>query len=54
MTLQLDKAERRESTRATLAAIARHGFYLTHAAMHTMPIENASFTEILASEPAAP
>jgi hypothetical protein len=35
-----DSAER-ESTKATLDAIAKHGFYLIHAAIHNLPGENA-------------
>jgi hypothetical protein len=43
VTLQSDKDKRRrESTRATLAAIAKHGFHLTHAAIHAMPIDYAA------------
>jgi len=45
-TSQSDKDERRrESTRATLAAIAKHGFYLTHAAIHAMPFGYAPSVE---------
>ncbi len=37
ITLQLDKADQgRESTRATLSAIAKHGFYLMHAAVPSL------------------
>jgi hypothetical protein len=55
VTLQLDKKERRhELTKATFAAIAKHGFYLTHAAIHTMPFDDAPFSKVLASEQAAP
>ena len=40
VTLQLDNSnQRRDSIRATLAAIARHGFYLTHAAIHATSVE---------------
>ena len=30
-----------ELTKATLAAIAKHGFYLTHAAIHALPFATA-------------
>ena len=30
-----------ELTKATLAAIAKHGFYLTHAAIHALPVATA-------------
>jgi hypothetical protein len=30
-----------ELTEATLAAIAKHGFYLTHAAIHGLPVATA-------------
>src|SRR5690348_14724513 len=30
-----------ESTRATMAAIAKHGFYLTHAAIHSLPLDHS-------------
>ncbi len=51
VTVRSDKKQRRrESTRATLAAIAKHGFYLTHAAIHTLPID---CTPIIETKPAA-
>ena len=36
------KAPKRELTKATLAAIAAHGFYLMHTAIHTLPITLAN------------
>jgi hypothetical protein len=55
LLLQLGKEERRhELTKATLAAIAKHGFYLTHAAIHTMPIDDAPFPKVLTSEQVGP
>lgn len=40
IAFQLDKSRRRqESIRATLAAIAKHGFYLTHPTISTTAIE---------------
>ena len=44
VTLQPEKDERfRESMRATMAAIAKHGLYLTHSAIHTLPINYPSY-----------
>jgi len=38
IALRLDNSVlKHELTKATLAAIAKHGFYLTHAAIHALP-----------------
>ena len=38
VTLRLDKCSpKSELNKTTLAAIAKHGFYLTHAAIHVLP-----------------
>jgi len=43
ITLQLDDGSpQRELSEATLAAIAKHGFYLTHAAIHGLPPATAN------------
>jgi len=40
MTLRLDNSSPKyELAEATLAAIVKHGFYLTHAAVHALPVE---------------
>jgi hypothetical protein len=40
--LRLDNSSlEQELTKATLAAIAKHGFYLTHAAIHGLPVATA-------------
>jgi hypothetical protein len=42
ITLRLDNSSpKHELTKATLAAIAKHGFYLTHAAIHGLPVATA-------------
>ena len=42
ITLRLDKGSRKhELIRATLDAIAKHGFYLTHAAIQALPVDHA-------------
>ena len=39
ITLRLDKSSpKRDLIKATLAAIGKNGFYLTHAALHTLPV----------------
>ena len=39
VTLRLDKSSpKRDLIKATLAAIGKNGFYLTHAALHTLPV----------------
>ena len=39
ITLRSDKnSSKHELTKATIAAIAKHGFYLTHAATHGLPV----------------
>jgi hypothetical protein len=41
ITLRSDKADqRRDSTRATLSAIEKYGFYLTHAALPSVPVQD--------------
>jgi len=41
VTLQAEEGDRRyEAIRATLAAVTTHGFYLTHAAMHSTPVDD--------------
>jgi hypothetical protein len=50
VTFRSDRDEgQRESIRATLAAIAKRGFYLTHAAIHTLPIDYISGVEAKAT-----
>jgi len=40
ITLRLDKSSpKQELIRATLAAIGKHGFYLTHAALQDLPLD---------------
>jgi len=56
MTLRCDESSPKyELTKATLAAIAKHGFCLTHAAIHPLPIETehnrVRNTEATASQP---
>lgn len=42
ITLRLDKSTpKHELIKATLAAIGKHGFYLTHAALQTLPVASA-------------
>ena len=42
ISLHLDNSVlKHELTKATLAAIAKHGFYLTHAAIHALPVATA-------------
>jgi hypothetical protein len=42
ITLRLDKSSaKHELIKATLDAIAKHGFYLTHAAIHALPVATA-------------
>jgi hypothetical protein len=42
ITLWLDKSSpKHELIKATLAAIGKHGFYLTHAALQTLPVATA-------------
>jgi hypothetical protein len=56
MTLRCDESSPKyELTKATLAAIAKHGFCLTHAAIHPLPIatehNQVRNTEATASQP---
>ena len=42
ITVRLDKSSpKHELIRATLDAIAKHGFYLTHAAIQALPVDHA-------------
>ena len=42
IALSLDNSVlKHELTKATLAAVAKHGFYLTHAAIHALPFATA-------------
>ena len=56
VTLRCDESSPKyELTKATLAAIAKHGFCLTHAAIHPLPIvtehDRVINTEATASQP---
>src|SRR5579863_10236723 len=51
ITLQSDKANRdRESVRATLSVIAKHGFYLTHAAVPSALVQDVAVPSSLSED----